>query len=76
MPATPADIIAFFALSGNRPTITGPQLTRVQAWLDTVLGLTSSTPDNLTDFIYDLLRDRVLDSELSRAQDLVARPTF
>ncbi len=64
-----------FALSGNRPAITNGHLTRLQTVVDSVTGITGSTPDDFWDATYDYWKEQILHRELSLAQDQVAQPT-
>lgn len=56
--------------------IDGPQLLRLQAWLNLELGIEGSTPTNLADYIRNDLKEKILAKELGMAQDQVAKPTF
>lgn len=56
--------------------INGPQLLRLQAWLDLELGIEGSTSDHLVSYIRNDLKEKVLAKELGMAQDRVAKPTF
>lgn len=64
MAATNQDIKDFFALSGNNPAVTNPQLLRVQAWVRWQAGLNHDPdPDDLVDYLYSYVRDSVVEFE-------------
>lgn len=70
------DIKDFFALTGNNLEVTNPRLVRLQAYIDFTIGVSGSNADQLIDFLFDQLVERVLAFELSIAQDNVVKPTF
>lgn len=65
MPATAQDIIDFFALSGNNPTVTNAHLQRVGDWATAIYGIESPTPDDLVDILFQFLRQNVISYERS-----------
>lgn len=75
MPATGQDIKDFFALSGNNAAVTNGQLVRVQTWMNSI-GVANSDGDDLVDHLYEYLKESVLHSEDSRAQDELAKASF
>lgn len=66
MAATPQDIKAFFALSGNNPEVTNGQLTKVRAWLSSATGKENPDEDDLVDHIYKTLKDQAVADQRRR----------
>ena len=55
MAATNQNIKDFFALSGNNPNVTNPQLAKVQDWMKAVTPWQEGDPDPDADTLVDLL---------------------
>jgi hypothetical protein len=68
MAATNQNIKDFFALTGNNPAVTNQQLTDTSVWLDSVIGGTGSTADDLVDFIYKTIKQQVVSYKRSIAE--------
>ena len=45
---------------GTFPAVTNQQLTEVTDWLLSVTGIEAPTPDDLVDFIYNMLHEQVI----------------
>lgn len=50
----------FFDSTGNNPVITNQQLTELNSWFSSHTGIANPTPDDLVDFIYNMLREQVV----------------
>lgn len=61
MPATNQNLIDFFALTGNNPSVTNQQLTDLSDWLTDHIGLDApADADDVVDYIYKTFREQVI----------------
>lgn len=53
----------FFDSTGHNPAVTNQQLLEVDDWLQAHTGIENPTPDDLVDYLYNMLREQVVSNK-------------